>query len=366
MHRLVSALVLVPALGALATGPLLVPAATAAAPDPSARPEAHGLTTPLSLAVSGRGVVHVSQNFAGLLTRQSPGGKQRVIASAARGGEVGAVSVRRGVVTYAVSRGENEVGKVRQVRRDGTDRGLADLGRHERRHNPDGATTYGFEGLGEKCESRLPDELLPATYDGRVETHPFATTSVGETVYVADAGANAVLAIDGDGDVSTVAVVPPAVAKVTKKVARATGLPGCTVGSRYRFESVPTDVEVGPGGQLYVTSLPGGPEDGSVGRLGSVHRVDPATGTTTRVVRGLLSATGLAVADDGDLYVAELFGGRIVRVPAGTSRPTTLRRVSMPGDLEIAGGRLWATTDVLVGTAPGQRPGGKVRSYPLP
>ena len=125
-------------------------------------------------------------------------------------------------------------------------------------------------------------------------------------------------------------------------------------------------MEVGPGGQLYVTSLPGGPEDGSVGRLGSVHRVDPATGTTTRVVRGLLSATGLAVADDGDLYVAELFGGRIVRVPAGTSRPTTLRRVSMPGDLEIAGGRLWATTDVLVGTAPGQRPGGKVRSYPLP
>ena len=40
--------------------------------------------------------------------------------------------------------------------------------------------------------------------------------------------------------------------------------------------------------------------------------------------------------------------------------------LTMPGGLEIAGGRLWATTEVLVGTEPGQRPGGKVRSFPLP
>ncbi len=335
MNRLVSALVLARAPRALATGALSAPAATAASPAPSARPEAHGLMTPLSLAVTGRGVVHVSQNFAGLLTRIGPGGKRKVVARAGRGGEVGAVSVRRGVVTYAVSRGENEVGKVRQVRRNGTDRALADLGRHERRNNPDGDVTYGFTDLRRKCEAKLPKYVGPAHYDGVVETHPYATTSIGDTVYVADAGANAVLAINR---------------------ARATASSRCP----------PTDVEVGPGGHLYVTSLPGGPEDGSVGRLGSVLRVDRASGDEERVVRGLLSATGLAVADDGDLYVAELFGGRIVRVPAGTSRPTTLRRVSLPGDLEIAGGRLWATTDVLVGTEPGQRPGGKVRSFPLP
>jgi hypothetical protein len=366
MNRFVSALVLAPALGALATGSVLAPAATAPAPDPSARPEAHGLMTPLSLAVTERGVVHVSQNFAGLLTRIGPGGKRKVVARADRGGEVGAVSVRRGVVTYAVSRGHNESGLVRQVRRNGTDRALADLGRYERRNNPDGDVAYGFTDLRRKCEAKLPEYVGPARYDGVVETHPYATTSIGDTVYVADAGANAVLAINRKGVVSTVAVLPPAVAKVTGKVARANGLPACTVGSRYRFEAVPTDVEVGPGGDLYVTSLPGGPEDGSVGRLGSVLRVDRLSGDTTRVVRGLLSATGLAVAGNGDLYVAELFGGRIVRVLAGASKPTTLRRVTMPGDLEIASGRLWATTEVLVGTEPGQRPGGKVRSFPLP
>ena len=365
MHRLVSALVLGPALGALAAGSF-APVAAAPAEESAARPVVHGLLSPLSLAVTKRGGVYVSQNFAGELLKQPAGKKRRVVARAGRGGEIGAVSLHRRVVTYAVSRGENEVGKIRQIGRDGKDRGLADLGEHERRTNGDGTTTYGFKDLRPGCRSKLPRFLKPATYRGRVETHPFATTSTDDTVYVADAGANAVLAIADDGTVSTVAVLPPAVARVTRKVAGAAGLPRCTVGSRYRFEGVPTDVELGPGGQLYVTSLPGGPEDGSVGRLGSVYRIDPGTGATTKVVGGLLSATGLAVADDGDLYVAELFGGRIVRVEAGTSEPTTLRRVTMPGDLEIARGRLWATTEVLVGTEPGQRPGGKVRSFPLP
>lgn len=366
MSRLVSALVLGPALGALATGSLLAPVAAAPAPDPSARPVAHGLTSPLSLAVTERGTVYFSQNFAGLLMKQSPGKKPRVIARTGRGGEIGAVSVRKRVVTYAVSRGQNEVGKVRQIGQDGKDRALADLGKHERATNADGGVTYGFSRLSKKCEAKLPRWIRPATYDGRVETHPYATTSTRDTVYVADAGANAIVAIDDDGDVSTVAVVPSAVLRLTERLAEENGLPRCTAGSRYRFESVPTDVEMGPDGLLYVTSLPGGPEDGSVGRLGAVHRIDPVTGRTTKVVGGLLSATGLAVAGNGDLYVAELFGGRIVRVADGTSKPTTLRKVMMPGDLEIARGRLWATTEVLVGSEPGRRPGGKVRSFPLP
>ena len=350
----------------LVTGSMLVPTMAARAPDPSARPEVRGLVTPLSLAVGDEGTVHVSENFAGRLVEVTPDGRRRVVASVRRGGEIGAVSVHEGVVTYAVSRGNNEVGKIRQVRADGTDRGLADLGRHERADNADGDVTYGFSSLSRKCEARLPGYVRPARYAGHVETHPYASTSHDGTVYVADAGANTVVAISEAGDISTLAVVPPAKAKVTKSMARRNGLPRCTVGSRYRFEAVPTDVEVGPDGQLYVTSLPGGPEDGSVGRLGAVYRIDPGTGAIEKVVRGLLSATGLAVADNGDLYVAELFGGRIVRVADGTGEPTTLRRVTLPGDLEIAGGRLWATTEVLVGAGPGEKPGGMVRSFPLP
>ena len=85
-----------------------------------------GLFSPLSLAVQTNGTVWVSQNFAGELVRQPRGGKPAVVATA-RNGEIGAVSVSHGVVTYAVSRGNNEQGLVRQIR-DGRNRLLADLG----------------------------------------------------------------------------------------------------------------------------------------------------------------------------------------------------------------------------------------------
>ncbi|ANH36700.1 NHL repeat protein [Nocardioides dokdonensis FR1436] len=365
MRSIMLSLTAGPALAALAAGSLLSPVvAGPSAGDPAARPVVHGLTSPLSLAVTDDGTVYVSQNFAGLLMRRLPGKKAQVIASVAKGGEAGAVSVRGGAVTYAVSRGHNEVGKIRRIDAQGRDRGVADLGKHERRSNPDGDVTYGFRGISKSCAAKLPKQVGPATYTGSVETHPYATTSAPGVTYVADAGANAVLAISGH-KVSTVAVIPPAVTEITKARAKANGLPGCTVGLDYRFESVPTDVEIGPGGQLYVSSLPGGPEDGSVGRLGAVYVVDPASGTTERLARGLVSATGLAVDPGGDVYVSELFKNRISRIADGSSKAKTWRKVTMPGDLEISGGRLWATTDVLKGTGPGQRPGGKVRSFPL-
>ena len=49
---------------------------------------------------------------------------------------------------------------------------------------------------------------------------------------------------------------------------------------------MPTDIEVGPDGQLYVTSLPGGPEDGSLGLNGRVLKINPATGKVSTLVEG--------------------------------------------------------------------------------
>ncbi|NYD56091.1 hypothetical protein BKA08_000329 [Nocardioides marinisabuli] len=350
---------------ALVAGSLLSPVAagTSAGDPPATRPVVHGLTTPLSLALGEGGTVYVSQNFAGQLMRRLPGKKAQVIASVARGGEIGAVSVHDQEVTYAVSRGHNEVGKIRRIDAEGRDRGVADLGKYERRNNPDADVSYGFQGITKRCAAKLPQQVGPATHSGVVETHPYATTSAAGVTYVADAGANAVLAITGR-TVSTVAVLPPAVSEITRARAKSIGLPRCTVGLDYHFEAVPTDVEIGPEGQLYVSSLPGGPEDGSVGRLGSVYVVDPVTGDTDRVAKGLVSATGLAVDDEGTIYVAELFRNRISRVMAGSPKAESWREVVMPGDVELSGGRLWATTDVLVG-GPGQKPGGKVRSFPL-
>jgi sugar lactone lactonase YvrE len=122
------------------------------------------------------------------------------------------------------------------------------------------------------------------------------------------------------------------------------------------LEAVPTDIELGPDGWLYVTSLPGGPEDGSLGANGRVLKVNPATGKVRTVVRGLVSPTGVAVAADGDLYVAQLFRGEISRVRAGSTKVRPYLRVALPAAVEVTPTGLLATTHAL----PGRKPKGRV------
>jgi len=312
-----------------------------------------GLITPLSLDVQRNGAVVVSQNFAGQLLRKAPGRPPRVIATA-RNGEIGAVSVADGVVTYAVSRGDNEVGLIRQIR-NGRNRLVANLGAFERRANPDRVVRYGFLNLGPACRAQLDG---PARYRGIEETHPFSTTSNRGTTYVADAGANAIFAIGPRGRVRSVAPLPGVVAPVSAATAEQRNLPDCAIGKRYRFESVPTDVEVGPDGKLYVSTL-GGQDDGSP--ISVIYRINPRNGRTVKVAGGLVTATGLAVARDGTMYVAELFAGRITRIGPG-GRRSTFKSQPLPGDVEVRDGRVYATVNVL---PPGETspPDGKVLSW---
>ena len=107
------------------------------------------------------------------------------------------------------------------------------------------------------------------------------------------------------------------------------------VGQTLIIEAVPTDVEVGPDGKLYVTTLPGGPEDPGLGATAAVYKVDPKTGKVKKVVSGLLSATGLAVGESGKLFIAELFRGRIAQVEAGERKAEDLLQVPLPADVAI-------------------------------
>ena len=333
----------------------LVPGSSAAASardDADVRILARNLVSPLSVAVAPDGSRYFSENFLGKLRTQEPGGAVTTLYKAKRGAEVGAVSESGGVVTFAISQGNNEKGKIMRIDAAGRVSTLANTARHERSDNPDQKYRYGFRGLSQSCKQSLPDFVQPAQYAGIVETHPYATTTAGGTTYVADAGANAIFAISATGDISTVGAVPPAKVKITRKGAAANGLPRCTVGKRYFFEAVPTDVEVGPDGNLYITSLPGGPEDGSLGRQGRVLRMNPATGRATKIADGLASPTGLAVAANGDILVAELFRGRISRIAAATGIKSTFADVKMPGDVEIVGGATYATRKVLTGLGP--------------
>jgi hypothetical protein len=322
----------------------------AAAPDPT--PLDTGLLSPLSVAVAADGGVWYSENYAGLLHHRDPDGTVTTPVRAPGELELSAVSELDGTVWYAVTGAGHTIGRLHERTTDArgraTDTVVSDLYDHERRTDPDHSFRYGFRDLPPDCAARLPRGGR-AAYRGRAETHPVASLPAHGAVYVADAAANAVVAVAA-GTATTVVALPPVRTTMSRAYAEENHFPACTVGRDYWAEAVPTDVEAGPDASLYVTSLPGGP-----GRLhgepaGRLLRILILTGRVTVVADGLDSPVGLAVAATGDVYVSELQADRISRVEAGTSTLTPYAHVTFPGDLEWTPDGLVATTDVLSGT----------------
>lgn len=360
MHRkhLVAALAAV-ALAATALG------GPAGAEDPAAKPNPNtivkDLLSPLSLAVADDGTVFYSQNFAGSLHAKRPGKQpQTVYQATVPGTEVGAVSVEDGTLRFATTFLPEEEGQgeptaaLMGLGKKGKIRKLADLRKHEVTKNPDAGAVYGVQDPPDGCE--VPEFIQ--SYTGIVDSHPYATAQVGGVTYIADAAGNDILKYGARGGLSTLAVLPPQPVVLTEAAVEANELPECMVGLTLITEPVPTDVEVGPGGKLYVTTLPGGPEDPSLGARASVYRVDPKTGKFKKVVSGLLSATGLAVGATGKMYVAELFRGRISQVKPG-GQPKGYLPAALPADVEIrSNGDIYATIQALPGD--GEPPAGKV------
>lgn len=110
---------------------------------------------------------------------------------------------------------------------------------------------------------------------------------------------------------------------------------------------------------MYVTTLPGGPEDASLGARGAVYRFNPADGEVQFVQGGFVGATGLAVSKrTGLIAVTELFGG-----PNGTGQvsvfhPTLTDRtlqipVTSPSAIELVGNSAYVTTNSFVAGATG-------------
>jgi hypothetical protein len=239
---------------------------------------------------------------------------------------------------------------------------IADLYAYESAANPDQVNSYGFVDLPQSCLDQFDPAAptAPVSYVGIVDTHPYASLPLEDAVYVADAGANAILKVGYDGTVSTAAVLPAGdPIMVTPQIAAGAGFPACTAGFGYRFEPVPTDVEQGGDGWLYVTTLPGGPEDASLGARGAVYRFNPADGEVQFVKGGFVGATGLAVSKrTGLIAVTELFGG-----PNGTGQvsvfhPTLTDRtlqipVTSPSAIELAGNSAYVTTNSFVADATG-------------
>lgn len=326
---------------------------------------ASGLLTPLSAAVGDDATAYVSSNFAGQILKIRPGKSPKVVYTDPNGYEVGGLSVHDGVVTFVVTRSnretfENTGSWLKRLYPSGKVKTVADLHAYETKRNPDGGTSYGFRDGDTDCNAKWPAEIgAPATYKGGVDSHPYATATAkhGRT-YVADAGGNSVLSVSSSGRVKTVATLPGIPYTFTPEVVAGFGLDECFEGRTYYFEGVPTDVENGPDGRLYVSSLPGGPEGPELGARGSVFKIDSGTGHKKQVASGFLGATGVAVSPRGTLYVAEMFGNKITAVRHG--HRSTVASPETPGAVEWTKWGVVATTNVLSGTDGGSPPAGQL------
>jgi glucose/arabinose dehydrogenase len=153
---------------------------------------------------------------------------------------------------------------------------------------------------------------------GVIDSNAFGLLAEPATRFVADAGGNALLQLDPNGDLSVVATFP------------------ARLNSPRGTDAVPTDVVRGPDGALYVSELAG---VNFAAGLANIWRVVP--GSTPTVHRsGLQTVIDLDFGPDGSLYYLEhasgvFFSGpgRIVRVPtsgapvvvaSGLTRPTSL------------------------------------------
>lgn len=325
----------------VAAAALIIPAAPAGAATVS-DPIIEGLITPLGLAVGSDGTIYVAQSFAGLLTAFDKKGNGRTIAqvSPEDGAITGVAADGRGTVSYTVT-GAPPQGAYR-VLPNGNRTFLGDTSSLEFNDNPDGEVLYGFTNVPAGCD-------VPAPIGGDVNPNAYAVAILPDgTRVVADAGGNTLVKVAPGRSVGTLlAVLPPVELPVDEALAAQLQVEPCAIGSTYTVHPVPTDVEVGPDGMLYVSSLPGEPGGAPVPGSGGVFRVNPNTGSVTPIATGFFGAVDLAIAPDGTIYVAELFGGQISKVVNGGPADDPVAVVDAPGALEWHKGRLYATVNVF-------------------
>ena len=146
---------------------------------------------------------------------------------------------------------------------------------------------------------------------------------------VTDAGGNALLQIDAQGTVSTLAVFP----------SRLVPGPG---GTDVPMQAVPTSIAEGPDGSLYVGELTGFPfpVDGA-----RVYRVPAAGGDPEVIAVGFTNIIDIAIGDDGSAYVLEhdIDGllqpgtvGRLTKIgPFGSRTELAAGMLDTPGKIAI-------------------------------
>lgn len=194
-------------------------------------------------------------------------------------------------------------------------------------------------------------QFLPDGSPADALSNPFSVLVQRDRVLVADAGANAVLAVDRRTGAISTFFVPPVV----------TDVPGCTDAPNnpgtVGCDPVPTEITEGPDGRVYVGTL--GAEVPGAGRVYVLGR----TGRVLDQITGLTSVTGVAVGDRGTVYVSNVLEGAPAGDPPADFDPSTvgqLTRISrdgsravaevpMPTGLEVVRGQLYASAWSIAG-----------------
>jgi hypothetical protein len=297
---------------------------------------------PLQFAVKGRKIL-VADSFAGtlnLLGQPAPLATVPGIGGVAFGPDH--------TYAYTTANEDHSATFLVVVSKHGVRR--VNLARFEKLHNPDKRNHYGttstdpcvIAALTPPPGSSGPEgPPPPAKYEGLIDSNPYAVTAGPHGSWiVADAGGNDIIKVDRWGNPSVLAVLPPQPQKITAELAAqliGPEFPACVLGTTYNFEPVPTDVEFNPWGQLYATTL-GSVVPGN----GAVYKIDYRH--VHKLAGGLTTPTNLAIDSHGNIFVAELFAGRISEIVWCTS--TAVPVLELPGvaAVEYSRGHLYAST----------------------
>ena len=208
-------------------------------------------------------------------------------------------------------------GQLVQIAADGSWTNVIDVAAYEATANPDG---------------------------GALDSNPYALERVDDGFLVADAGANALLHVADSGDITTVAVFPNRMVEFP---------PGS--GNMMPMQAVPTSVAVGPDGAYYVGQLTGFPFP--VGGA-NVYRVVPSEEPEV-FADGFTNVVDITFDDDGNLYVVEIAAngllsgdptGALIRVDdEGNQTVLASKGLFMPGGVAVGDdGLIYVTTGAAV------------------
>ena len=284
---------------------------------------------PLQLSVSRKHGVLVGDAAASKLQQVLRGGNVRTIVSGPQPGEISGVDVNRhGDIAYTSS--DYKTGKTGLTIRSHGKSKFVDLSAFEKKYNPDRKVPLRDDEHGQ-VRPRLPQggPRGPAGRPTRASSTPTPMRSPRSRAAGWSRTRPATTCSSSTARVATSRSSPSCLrsrTSITAADVKSLGAPDCLMGVTYNFEPVPTDVEVGRHGALYISTLPGGPEAPGFSPA-EVSTGSPATHHLRRLATGFNGATNLALTPSGRVLVAELFAGRMSTIAHGRPAPV----INLPG-----------------------------------